>query len=535
MGLHALGDSSWLFKAGGSSSEKKLELILRMRRILELNPIPEIVDVVSSFDTLAVHFNPFDGQKVLDHLTSLHLDQAGNQKPFGGNTISIPVVYGCDLQALADAKNLDTAKLKSLHRDTEYTVAAIGFSPGFPYLQGLPHQLHHPRLSSPRKVAAGSVAIAGEQAGIYPFPSQGGWHVIGQTDLTLFDPNRESPSLLQPGDKVRFVEAETLNQTAPLPLEPDAQPGDIRVIEPGALSSIQDHGRWGRQHLGVSPGGAADPVLASIANRLVGNPDEAAVIECTMTGPLLEIDTAARIAWVGWAVGTSGKLHEIKAGECIDLRSRMSHLRGYVAVAGGINVPQVLGSRATDLRAGLGGYHGRALQAGDFLSTDRSSIIDPVSGNCQVSWPHPEGRSIELRYLRGVQADWFSEESHEVFSEKYYEISASSDRTGTRLKGPNLKLREPREMVSQPVVVGSVQIPPNGQPIVLMSERQTIGGYPQIGHVISADIPKLARAWPGTLVSFREVDLDEALHAWNELHRDLGLLNAGLMMKRKES
>jgi KipI family sensor histidine kinase inhibitor len=537
MGLHALGDSAWLFKASGSSSEKNLALIFRLRRILSQNRIPEIVDTVSSFDTIAVHFNPADGQKVLDHLTSLQLDEAVDQQTFGSQTITIPVAYGGDhgpdLQALADARKLGVPELIGLHRNAEYTVAAIGFSPGFPYLQGLPLPLHQPRHSSPRKVPAGSVAIAGDQAGIYPFDSQGGWHVIGRTDLNLFDPRREHPALLQPGDKVRFVEVETLQEAEPPPPEPEALTDSIRIIEPGALSSIQDHGRWGRQHLGVSPGGAVDPVLASIANRLVGNPDEAAVIECTMTGPVLQFYIDARVAWVGWGNDDSGKPHEIKAGDSIDLRSRMSHLRGYVAVAGGIDVPKILGSRATDLRAGLGGQLGRTLQAGDTLPIGQANTA-PVSEKWHVCWPHPDGRVVELRYLRGIQADWFTEQAHRVFSGTFYEISPSFDRTGTRLQGPKLLLKEPREMISQPVVFGSVQVPPDGQPIVLMSERQTIGGYPQIGHVISADIPKLARAWPGAQVRFREVDLDEARHAWNELQRDLGILNTGLMMKHTE-
>jgi KipI family sensor histidine kinase inhibitor len=533
MGLHALGDSAWLFKANGSSTEKKLELILRLRRLLKLNPIPEIVDIVSSFDTIAVQFSPIDGEKVLDHLTSLDLDEIGDQRHPEGDTITIPVVYGGDygpdLQALAETGNLSTDELIELHRDTEYTVAAIGFSPGFPYLQGLPQLLHQPRHSSPRKIPAGSVAIAGGQAGIYPFASQGGWHLIGRTDVTLFDPHRERPALLQPGDKVRFVEIKNLRQAIPEPPQLEASTDGIQIIEPGALSSIQDHGRWGHQHLGVSPGGAADPVLATIANRLVGNPDEAAVIECTMTGPVLQFNGYARVAWVGWADEPSGKPHEFKVGNRVDLRGRMSHLRGYVAVAGGIDVPEVLGSRATDLRAVFGGHHGRSLQAGDTLAIGKASTT-PVSGKWHVSWPRPDGRLIEIRYLRGIQAEWFTEEAHRLFSENFYEISPYSDRTGTRLKGPGLRLLEPREMVSQPVVAGSVQVPPDGQPIVLMSERQTIGGYPQIGHVISADIPKLARAWPGTHVRFRQVDLDEARHAWNQLQRDLAILNTGLMM-----
>ncbi len=530
MGLRALGDSAWLFKAGGSSPEKKLELVLRLRRVLEFHPIPEIVDIVSSFDTIAVHFHPADGEKVLDHLTSLQLDEAGEHQTLQSRSISIPVVYGgSDLQALADAKKLSVPEVIALHRDTDYIVAAIGFSPGFPYLQGLPSQLHQPRHSSPKKVAAGSVAIAGNQAGIYPFASQGGWHVIGRTDTALFDPHRDPPALLQPGDKVRFVEMETFKEREPAPPEHETLTDGIRVIEPGALSSIQDHGRWGHQHFGVSPGGAADLVLASIANRLVGNPDEAAVIECTMTGCVLRFDIATRVAWVGWADETSGKPHEIKAGDQIDLRKRMSHLRGYIAVAGGIDVSKVLGSRATDLRAVLGGHHGRALKTGDILPIGKANTT-AVSEKWHVSWPHSDGRLIELRYIRGIQADWFSSSAQRLFTESFYEISPTSDRTGTRLKGAKLELTKPREMISQPVVFGSVQVPPDGQPIVLMCERQTIGGYPQIGHVISADIPKLARAWPGTHVRFREVDLDEARHAWNELQRDLGILNAGLMM-----
>jgi len=530
MGLHALGDTAWLFKAGGSTPEAKLELVLRLRRLIRRNLIPEIVDIVTSFDTIAVQFNPRDGATVLEHLRSLQLDEVASGEPVEGYTITIPVVYGGsngpDLPALADATGLSPRELIELHKGTEYTVAAIGFSPGFPYLQGLPAALQQPRRATPRPVAAGSVAVAGSQAGIYPFASQGGWHVIGRTDLTLFDPQRDDPSLLQAGDKVRFVEMEKLNEAVAAE-EPEAVAAGVRVLEPGALTSIQDHGRWGSQHLGVSPGGAADPVLATVANRLVGNPDTVAVIECTMTGPVLQFDRSVHVAWVGWANESNGRPHLIKAGARVDLRSRMSHLRGYVAVAGGIAVPEVLASRSTDLRAAMGGHRGRVLRAGDVLPIGKAET-SPVSGGWHVGWPHPDGPLVELRFIRGVQADWFDAESRKRFSESFYEISPASDRMGTRLRGPELSLVEQREMISQPVVIGSVQVPPDGRPIILMCERQTIGGYPQIGHVISADVPKLARCWPGTRVHFREVDLEEARYAWAELERELGLLQAGL-------
>lgn len=535
MGLRALGDSAWLFKSGIGDPQRSFELIMRLRRLINRNRIPEITDIVSSFDTIAVHFNPADGETVFAHLTSLNLGDVHDEEPMRSFTITVPVIYGGthgpDLKPLADALGLSPNELIDLHSETEYNVAAIGFAPGFPYLTGLPKQLHHPRHATPRKVPAGSVAIAGDQAGIYPSASQGGWHIIGQTNLTLFDPNREDPSLLHPGDKLRFIPVDRLEQQmTPSPEASEHPHGGIRVIEPGALTSIQDPGRLGYQHLGASPGGAVDSVSAAIANRLVGNSDDAAVIECTMTGPKLQFDIETTIAWVGWANEASGKPVPLKAGARVDLTGRMTHLRGYIAVAGGIDVPMVMGSRATDLRAGFGGFMGRALSAGDSLPV---GVTDgtPNAGTWRVRWPGPSNQPIELRYTRGMQADWFSPTALQLLSNTFYQISPSSDRMGTRLTGSHLELNEPREMVSQPVVAGSIQVPPDGQPIVLMGERQSIGGYPQIGHVISADLPLLARAWPGTQVHFREVSLDEARDAWVHLQGELGLLQAGLNLQ----
>lgn len=536
MGLCPLGDSAWMFISGAADRGHSLQLILRLRRLIGLNMIPQIHDVVSSFDTIAVHFDPSDGEMVLDHLTSLDLDQACDADAVRGYTITVPVVYGGDygpdLQTLADARSLTAADVARIHSEAEYTVAAIGFAPGFPYLYGLPEILHHPRRPSPRSVPAGSVAIAGDQAGIYPFASQGGWHVLGRTPLQLFDPHREDPSLLHPGDKVKFVTVDRWEaQDAVSPGDP-ATSGDIRILEPGALSSIQAGPRLGFQRFGVSPGGAADPVAACVANRLVGNPEDAALLECTMTGALLLFEQSAKVAWVGWKHESAGKPHELKAGSRLDLRGPMSHLRGYLAVAGGFDVPSLMGSCATDLRSHFGGHGGRALRSGDWLHIGKTPEQPrPDSGSWRVSWPRSEGYLTELRYVRGVQADWFCAEAHQALQQSFYEISPASDRMGCRLKGEKLQLIEPRDMVSQPVVAGSIQVPPDGQPIVLLCERQTIGGYPQIGHVISADLPKLARAWPGTRIHFREVDLDEARRAWAALRGEIGTLAAGLMGK----
>lgn len=527
MGLRALGDSAWLFEAGGNTARGKLELVLRVVEILERERIPEVRDIVSSFASVAVHFDPADGERVLSWLTSLPPPK-GDERLDGGRLVEVPVDYGDDLGSVAAALNLSAEEIIRLHSGAEYTVAAVGFSPGFPYLHGLPDALHLPRLATPRKVPAGSVAIAGNQAGIYPFESQGGWHVLGRTNLWLFDPFRENPSLLKPGDKVRFV---PVNGITP-PEKPTIRiraGGGLEIIEPGAITSVQDLGRPGFQSLGVSPGGAADPVAARVANRLVGNPDGAAVLECCMSGPVLKFTRAARVAFIGWGDSRAGRPIEMDAGGELDLRRGMRSVRGYVAIDGGIDVLELLGSRATDLRAGFGGFQGRKLNAGDVLPLGKAGHAIP-HGPWQVGWPRTQapGRMIELRFLSGMQAGWFTEKARQLFQSAVYQTSPVSDRMGARLEGPELALEQAREMVSQPVTAGSVQVPPDGKPIILLAERQTIGGYPQIGHVISADLPLLARAWPGTPVRFREVTLDEARAAWSALQRDLAFLQTGL-------
>jgi KipI family sensor histidine kinase inhibitor len=531
MGWRALGDSAWLFEPAGQDAGGLLANVLDLRKTLESENIPQVRDLVSSFATVAVHFDPADGGLVLDWLKTIPPPRSGANPPSGAALREIPVQYGGpDLAALAAKLNRPESEIIALHSEAEFTVAAVGFSPGFPYLTGLPQALQIPRLSTPRPVAAGSVAVAGNQAGIYPFESQGGWHVLGRTDVTLFDAARPSPALLTPGDRVRFKPVDSLlpPQT---PASIIARPsGGFEVLEPGAFTTVQDLGRPGHQTIGVSPGGAADPIAARVVNRLVGNPDDSAVLECGMTGPVLRFHQAARLAFVGWADSASGKPHAIKNGGTIDLRGRMTSVRGYIAIAGGVDVPRILGSRATDVRAGLGGWHGRPLRAGDRLPTGPPQD-GPRPGNWRVAWPHREipGRTLELRFLPGMQAAWFQETARTRFREEVYQLSPMTDRTGTRLEGPALETEAHcGEMTSQPVVAGSVQVPPDGRPIILLSERQTIGGYPQIGHVISADLPMLARAWPGTRLRFREVTLEEARNAWRELRRASDLLHTGL-------
>jgi KipI family sensor histidine kinase inhibitor len=533
MAWSALGDGAWLFKAAGTDPRERLARVLELAERLTERRIPGVHDIVTSFETLAVHFDPADGGRVLRWLQSI-TPPTGGESPAAGRLIEVPVEYGgaCgpDLADAAASLAIDEEEIIRLHADAEYTVAALGFSPGFPYLTGLPQRLELPRRATPRPVAAGSVAIAGAQAGIYPCASQGGWHVIGRTALRLFDPDSPAPSLLHAGDRVRFIRGRCRGFETARPTPFAA--GGMEVLDAGGLTTVQDAGRPGWQHLGVSPGGAADPVMAAVVNRLVGNPDDAAVLECAMRGPRLRFHEAARVAWLGWNDDRAGRPVCLHAGAEIDLRRPTRALRGYLAVAGGIDVPRVLGSRATDLRAGFGGFHGRVLRDGDPLPVGRPRV-GPHAGCWRVNWPQatPPDGLLELRFLTGVQHAWFPEKTRRTFRECIYQISPVSDRTGARLDGTALECDETAELPSQPVVAGSVQVPPDGRPIVLLAERQTIGGYPQIAHVISADLPKLARAWPGARLRFREVTLDEARDAWRVHQSELALLHTGLAFK----
>ena len=526
MTLKALGDSAWLVEFPGVSGEAALARVMGLAAALENDRPAGVLDVVPSFDSLAVRFDEADGLEILEWIGSVVVAD----RLIEGGEREIPVCYGGghgpDLEDLAERTGLAVAEVIARHSGAVYTVAAVGFSPGFPYLLGLPECLRVPRRETPRlAVPAGSVAVAGGQAGIYPFASPGGWHVLGRTDAGLFDPLAARPAFLRSGDRVRFVPVEELGEAAEIPpLAEITSERWIEVIEPGALTTVQDLGRPGHESSGVSPGGAVDRHALRVANLMVGNEEGAAALEICIRGPVLKFHVETTVAWVG----ETGKSRRVAAGETVDFSKLTGGVRACLAVAGGLRVPDLLGSASTDLRAGFGGFHGRALRAGDRLVFGEPAEV-PRCGD----WHVGRGDRISevvLRFLPGVQQLWFSEAARRRFRSEVYQLTPRSDRMGARLAGTTLELAEPREMVSQPVACGSVQVPPDGQPIILLAERQTIGGYPQIGHVISVDLPKLARAWPGAAVRLREVTWEEARELrWRE-ERDFASLRTGLKL-----
>ena len=303
----------------------------------------------------------------------------------------------------------------------------------------------------------------------------------------------------------------------------------LRVIDPGPLATVQDAGRFGYQQFGVPVSGAMDGYALRAANALVGNAPDAAGLEITIEGPTLGASDSHLIAVTG--LGFDLRVHEramplwtaifVRRGWEIQLFSRQRGGWCYLAIAGGIQTPPVLGSRATYLRGGVGG---RALQAGDVLP-----VGPPARPPLELAGRYlPEEKRpayderLTVEVIPGPQADRFTEEGRETFLSSEYKISLSSDRMGYRLEGPPVAHSAGADIISDGLAAGSVQVPASGQPIVMMSDRPTTGGYPKIATVVSADLPLLAQSPPGTgRLRFRETTVEAAQARWRDMMNGL--------------
>ncbi|WNC17426.1 biotin-dependent carboxyltransferase family protein [Brevibacillus brevis] len=326
----------------------------------------------------------------------------------------------------------------------------------------------------------------------------------------------------------------------------------MEVIQPGVCTTVQDLGRYGFQQHGVIVGGAMDPLAMRVANMLVGNRQRDAVLELTLKGPslLLQKDLLLAVCGGDFAPTVDGKRIApnrpvwVKRGSTLQFSHAKQGCRAYLAVAGGFDVPMLMDSRSTNFRSGFGGFEGRMLQAKDVLSTRppgeysrhlACNYADAAGENAfsQADWHVP--RSLfpyiaepVVRVIRGEQYSGFSTESRERFWKEPFRVTPQSDRMGYRLDGPPLTLSSPLEMTSEAVTAGTIQVPPSGQPIVLLADRQTIGGYPKIGYVATVDLPIFAQLKPGDVVRFREVSVGEAQHALYARERELKQLQVAM-------
>lgn len=487
-------------------------------------------DVVSAFRSVAVYIDPLtaDAGAVRDAL-----ERASNS-PFSvspGRSHEVPVAYGGDegpdLADVAACAQLPVEEVIARHAARVYRVFMLGFLPGFAYMGSVDERIAAPRRPSPRvRVPAGSVGIAGRQTGVYPLESPGGWQIIGRTPLTMFDPARTPAALFAPGDTVRFVPMSrekvvsgfSRTTTDPVRLKADAPGRYVTVVSPGLFTTIQDSGRWGHQASGVTVAGPMDAESHDTANRAVGNAPDAATLEVTLIGPDLRFEHEATVAVAGADLEATldgsevplGTACRASAGSTLRFGARRCGARAYVAFAGGIDVPSRLGSRATHVVSGLGGLDGRALRAGDRIPLGpipSGPRLDVEAGPVRSSTP------VHLRILPGPQDDRVPPAALDELQRSRFQVAPQSNRMGYRLSGGRLPAASGPEMISDATFTGGIQLPPSGEPILLMADRPTTGGYPQIATVITADLPVAGQLAPGDWVAFELCTRNEAVAA----------------------
>ncbi|MDO4753678.1 MAG: 5-oxoprolinase subunit PxpB [Bacillota bacterium] len=509
--------------------------------------------------------------------------------------IEIPTLYGgehgADLAHVAETNGLSEVDVVRIHSGRDYLVYMLGFMPGFPYLGGLDERIHTPRLSNPRaKISAGSVGIAGSQTGIYPVDSPGGWRLIGRTPLRLYDAEAETPVFVSAGDYIRYVPIglsefnriaktkgyqptvrlvhrsevldsvhveirqddlgdfgreyvpENTGQTLKLLSDGHVVPGmrdeknvRVKVLNPGALTTVQDLGRAGYQKVGIPVSGAMDQLSSRLANILVGNGEEEAVLEATYIGPELLFEDSTEIAITGARLqpkinGARIPMYRaisVEKGDVLSFGPSEAGVRTYIAVAGSLCVPVVNGSKSTYLKSQIGGLDGRRLQKEDvleFVCTGDDSGVKKDVDVLEILGDLAEmpEKKCMVNVVLGPQDDCFTEEGlRTLFSGDGYEITAESDRMGMKLSGAKITHARGADIVSDATVFGAVQVPASGQPIVLLADRQTTGGYTKIGTVIKEDVYRLAQAAPGTHVSFRVIGIDAAQQRYRAFFQKL--------------
>jgi antagonist of KipI len=292
----------------------------------------------------------------------------------------------------------------------------------------------------------------------------------------------------------------------------------IEVVEPGRWTTIQDRGRPGLERFGIPSGGAADWFAAAVANRIVGNHPDAALLECTAAGPTVRFSADAVVALTGGQSAGAATWQPIRIarGSMLAVGTIAPGLRTYIAVRGGIDVPLVLGSRSFCQRGTFGGGFGRPLAKGDEIGIGRMAELEPISTPWPESHRLPARGPWEVRVIAGPQHDAFAGDALRRLGATACRVTPEIDRMGLRLDTPGLRL-QPQEILTVPMTAGAIQVTPSGGLIVLHVDHQSTGGYPVIATVISADLPLLAQARPGDTVRFRMVDLAEAGRTWRRL------------------
>ncbi|MGE4451210.1 5-oxoprolinase/urea amidolyase family protein [Castellaniella sp.] len=508
-----------------------------------------VEDVVPAARTLLVLFRP-SALAARDVAAWLRRTAAGLEAAAAGGggasaprpdaaarRVEIPVRYtGEDLEAVAERLGLSRAELIERHTGSDYLAAFAGFAPGFVYLAGGDPCFHGvPRRAAPRvRVPAGSVAVAGDFSAVYPSDSPGGWQLLGVTPLRMWDMDRAEPALVRPGFRVRFrdldaagaayslpgAETGAVDRPAAAPSVPATPAACFEVLAAGLQTLVQDLGRPGLTGMGVSLSGALDRGALRSANRIVGNPADAAVLENALGGLRLACRGRAVVAVTGARAELSlvtaagirlpaapGRPLALDDGDELRVGAPSAGVRCYVAVRGGWDVAPVLGSRATDTLAGIGPAPlrpGDRLPVGAAPDAARPGAVLPDG----EAAPPPPGRGdlVTLDIVLGPRADWFTPAALALLAGQEWTVTPQSDRVGMRLSGAEPLVRDRQgELPSEGTVAGAIQVPAGGQPVLFLADHPLTGGYPVIGAVVGRDLDRAAQIPVGARLRFRPI------------------------------
>lgn len=504
-----------------------LEVTLTLLDALRTDRPDGIIELVPAARTLLVCFDPSTTSRnaLVDAIANLNLSKRSSRC---GDTFEIPVAYdGEDLADVAAFLGWSVEEVVRRHTEATYTVAFTGFAPGFAYMNCDDPAFDVPRRKSPRVcIPAGSVALGGRFAGVYPTDSPGGWQLLGRTPLKMFDTNRDRASLLAPGDRVHFRDmakgAKVAMSDPPTVASNDApalKSDGILVIRADRPALFQDLGRPGQAGRGVSVSGALDRASLIEANLCVGNPRGSAVIEIAYGGFAVKADRAVTLAVTGASsqmkISTAdGRIvyaplarpFALDAGDELSLEFPRQGSRNYLAIRGGYLVEKVLDSAATDTLAKVGPA---PVVAGDILvpANTRALAVDP----CR---PNPEalpksGDTVTLDVVPGPRTDWFTEKGLATLLAQDWQVTAESSRVGMRLAGAApLERTDTAELPPEGTPVGAIQVPHNGQPVLFLADHPLTGGYPVIAVVahhhldVASQIPIGAKIHFNAIASF---------------------------------
>lgn len=561
-----LGDHGLLLDF--SKSKNPLKEIHGLSKLLFANKPSWATEIVPGLDSLVIEltFNnhrPEDIRTQATHVIEKMLVQLAKQtqSKLAPAVHQIQVCYhpelALDLVDIARACKLSVEETIKLHQNNTYTADILGFMPGFAYFSGLNPKLALPRLASPRPaVPKGSVAIAELQTAIYPRSTPGGWNLIGRSPNVLFNAQQEPPGLFMAGDQMRIQEISLdqfhqLDKTAvPVEIvrsltEQNLSNGSIEIKQAGTFTTIQDQPRSGLSHWAVGPGGACDISSLELANALVGNPPNTAALELTATGPSLIFHQDTCVAWVGASCQgiVDGKRIPgnrpvwIAQGSTLQFSPLNPGLRTILAIGGGLKLPTVLGGKGSHISADIGP---KRLQKGDVLALEnpqhslkQAYLKDLLRIGSLPSFPKWQVRSpylppkgvTPLFCLPGPHLTYLSSKDRELFWSTIWKVGNQSNRMGIRLEGDFRIKKALPNIPSQAISFGTVQFPPSQEPIIMLAEHQTTGGYPRLAEVIKADRAKLAQVKPGNFIQFMPISLVEADH----LNAEVALLQTSTM------